>query len=121
MNTYDPRQDDPMNDDYNMTQEQFEEAASAMNFPTVTIPDPAAVGRWLDEHQPGNLNARPTYGVHGWYECRWTGKEHIVAGGDTPEALLADLRAKLAEHDPLAKLRKEAEAAGYALIKLPID
>ena len=44
-----------------------------------------------------------------------------VGKGATITDALADLRAKFAANDPLAKLRKEAMAAGYALMKLPED
>ena len=95
-----------------------------MNFPTITIPDPAAVGKWLDCEEPqshsrdhivhytsGNLST-----MH-WIEpC-----EYVDAKGSTPDELLVNLRAKLAEHDPLAKPRKEAEARGFALMKLPTE
>ena len=84
-----------------------------MNFPLITIPDPAAVGAWLDQEQPDKSSpSRPTYGVYGWQVCHWTGETHVVPSGATPEDLLTSLRAKLAEHDPLAKLRKEWEAMG---------
>ena len=89
-----------------------------MNFPQITIPDPVAVGRWLDEVQPDVSGSplHPSYGVNGWQVCHWTGVTHIVPNGATPEELLANLRAKLAEHDPLAKLRKDAEALGFGLV-----
>lgn len=87
-------------------------------FPTITIPDPAAVGKWLadqlgDEHG-GHWPSFSTR--NGWHCLHWfCGSEYVTASGDTPEALLADIRRQLAENDPLAKLRKEAEAAGYEL------
>jgi len=95
-----------------------------MNFPTITIPDPAAVGAWLDQEVPQcndwrhNIHYR-----HGAYSTmHWTAPaSYVDATGATPEDLLADLRANLAIHDPLAKLRKEAEQHGYALMKLPTD
>ena len=115
------RESDPTHDDYNMTQQEFEQAAT-MNFPTITIPDPAAVGAWLDQEQPDISGpTRPTYGINGWCLVYWTGETHIVPLGATPEDLLASLRDKLKEHDPLAKLRKNAEAHGYVLMKLPTD
>ena len=93
-----------------------------MIFYSITIPDPAAVGKWLDQEQADKSSPhRPTFGAYGWQVCHWTGQTHIVPSGATPEELLADLRAKLAEHDPLAKLRKEAEAMGFALMKIPTD
>ena len=93
-----------------------------MNFPTITIPDPAAVGAWIDQEQPDISGpARPTYGINGWQVCHWTGETHIVPSGATPEDLLANLRDRLKEHDPVAKLRKNAESHGYVLMKLPTD
>jgi hypothetical protein len=89
-----------------------------MNFPTITIPDPAAVGAWIDQDQPEASPARPTYGMSGWATVFWTGTTHIVPTGETPEEMLANLREKLTEYSPLAKLRKDAEAAGYALAKI---
>ena len=84
---------------------------------TITIPDPAAVGAWLDKEQPDKGSPqRPTFGINGWQVCHWTGETHIVPSGATPEELLANLRAKLAELDPLAKAREQLEAAGYAVI-----
>jgi len=41
--------------------------------------------------------------------------------GMTVTHALADLRGKFAAHDPVEKLRKQANAAGYALLKLPED
>jgi hypothetical protein len=34
---------------------------------------------------------------------------------------MADLRAKFIANDPVAKIRKQAEALGYGLLKLPQD
>lgn len=91
-----------------------------MNFPTVTIPDPAAVAVWLDHVMPEHNNGShaPNYSDEGWYCMHWMGPGvgWINARGDTPEALLADIRRQLAERDPVAKLRKEAEAAGFSLV-----
>lgn len=115
------RESDPMYDDYNMTQEQFQQAAT-MNFPTITIPDPSAVGAWLDQEQPGKAGCHmPTFSDE-WAVCHWyAGSDYVYARGATPESLLAAIRDKLKEHDPLAKLRKDAEARGFALMKLPTD
>jgi hypothetical protein len=44
-----------------------------------------------------------------------------VGKGLTITHALADLRAKLAAHDPLTKLRAEAEKSGYVLMKMPTD
>ena len=89
-----------------------------MNFPTITIPDPAAVGAWLDEQVP-QCNGW-THGVHyrhGAYSTmHWiTPGSYVDAQATSPENLLANLRANLAALDPLAKLRKEAEQHGYEL------
>ena len=113
------RDNDPFHDD-NLTQEEFGAAMNA-NLPLITIPDPAAVGKWLDEQQPDVSGSplRPTHGISGWAVVYWTGETHIVPVGATPDELLANLRGKLAEHDPLAKLRKDAGALGYALAELP--
>jgi len=95
-----------------------------MKFPTITIPDPAAVGAWLDcEHpQTHSWNHLVHYAHGNLTTMHWTAPgEYVDARGDTPEALLADLRANIAAHDPLEKLRKEAEAAGYSLMKLHED
>ena len=87
-----------------------------MNFPTVTIPDPAAVGRWLDQEQPAASAHSVSYIRGKFFSIHWLpGNTPIDAYGSNPDALLADIRAKLAELDPLAKLRKDAEAHGYEL------
>lgn len=93
-------------------------------FPTITIPDPAAVGKWLDEQlEIGSSHSNPSFATdRGWHHLHWFSPcEYVVGAGETPEALLADIRRQIAENDPLAKLRKEAEAVGYALMKLPTD
>ena len=91
-----------------------------MNFPLITIPDPAAVGAWLDEQVPQICPHRPAWSDR-LTAFHWVGSEYITATGDTPESLLADIRSQVAEFDPLAKLRKEAEAAGYVLTRMPTD
>jgi hypothetical protein len=95
-----------------------------MKFPTITIPDPEAVGKWLDQEQP--MYDKSSHAVafrRGKFEV-----EHWVPGCNfyrvaafTPSALLEDIRAKLAAHDPLAKLRAEAAKAKYVLVKMPTD
>jgi hypothetical protein len=85
-----------------------------MTFPTITIPDPAAVGKWLDEQLPNRDGSShmPSRYADRWRALYWTsGSKYVSASGDTPEALLADIR-QLAENDPLEKLRKEWVAAG---------
>lgn len=123
MNTpYDPRQDDPMHDDYNMTQEEFEETASAMNFPSITIQDPAAVGAWLDQHLPARSPHLVSYLRGKFFTIHWMdGGGSIDVFGVTPEELIENIRAELAKNEPLERIRKEAEAHGYALMKLPED
>jgi len=91
-----------------------------MNFPTITIPDPASVGKWLDEEVPQICPHRPSFGVE-WSVFHWHGSEHFIATSDTPEALLADIRRQLAENDPLAKLRKEWIAAGRPDLNADVD
>ena len=94
-----------------------------MTFPTITIPDPAAVKAMLVAEFPDSYLASASYDHRGWSMFAFLRgrKEDPTGHGATPEECLADLRAKLAEHDPLAKLRKDAEAHGYALMKLPTD
>ena len=86
-----------------------------MNFPQITIPDPAAVGKWLDEQlAAGSSHSNPSFSTEiGWHHIHWLApSKYVSATGDTPEALLADIRRQIAENDPVAKLRKEWEAAG---------
>ena len=85
-----------------------------MTFPTITIPDPAAVGKWLDEQLPAVDPHRVNYLHSGrLITCHWLTPGACIDGiGDTPEAILADIRRQLADNDPLAKLRKEWIAAG---------
>ena len=94
-----------------------------MNFPLITIPDPAAVGAWLDQELGViALPHRPQYGPSGWHCNHWhVSNDFLTATGNSIPELVEDIRSKLAASDPLAKLRKEAEAAGYALMKLPED
>lgn len=94
-----------------------------MNFPQITIPDPAAVGKWLDEQVKVQYPIKPLYGIAGWTALFYPRGQFDseVSHGDTPDELLADIKEKLIARDPLAKLRKEAEQHGYALMKLPED
>ena len=88
-----------------------------MNFPLITIPDPAEVGHWLDRKLPDDDCHAPMYSKTGWYGSHYPRGGPMIHGeGDTPESLLADIRRQLAERDPVAKLRKEAEAAGFSLV-----
>lgn len=88
-----------------------------MNFPTITIPDPAAVQAMLVEAFPESYLAAASYDHRGWSMFAFLRgrKEDPTGHGATPEEALADLRAKLAATDPLAKLAKQAAEAGYAL------
>lgn len=92
-----------------------------MTFPTITIPDPAAVGKWLDEQTLVTHGYHhPSFDDRGWSVAHWyESTRHFQASGDTPEALLADIRRQLAENDPLAKLRKEWIAAGKPDLEAP--
>jgi len=86
-----------------------------MTFPTIKIPDPASVGKWLDEELPHYDGTRhtPSFYVNDWWCSHYVkGGASVNGRGDTPEALLADIRRQLAENDPLEKLRKEWIAAG---------
>ena len=103
------RESDPFHDD-NLTQEEFEAAMNA-NFPQITIPDPVAVGKWLDE-QTGEPWHTPSYGTQGWSCLHWDGVTHQHARGPTHQYLLGEINRLLAENDPIAKLRKEWEAMG---------
>jgi hypothetical protein len=87
-----------------------------MNFPTITIPDPAAVGQWLDQELSESYHV-PAYNAQGWSCLYWNGKTHQHGRGNTPEALLADIRRQFAEADPLAKLRKEADKLGCDIVQ----
>ena len=82
-----------------------------MTFPTITIPNPASVGKWLDD-ELSDAYHDAAYNALGWSCLHWDGARHHHGRGETPEALLADIRRQLAENDPLAKLRKEWIAAG---------
>ena len=109
------RESDPFHDD-NLTQEEFEAAMNA-NFPLITIPDPAAVQVMLMDAFPEAYLAAASYDQRGWsmFAFLHGRKDDPTGRGETPEDALADLRAKLAENDPLAKLRKQAAEAGYEL------
>ena len=82
-----------------------------MTFPLIQIHDPAAVGKWLDEQLSDDCHT-PAYNSQGWSCLHWNGTRHHHGRGDTPEALLADIRRQLADNDPLERLRNEWIAAG---------
>ena len=96
-------------------------AGTAGNFPntmkTITIEDPAQVKELLDLELGSNIGGHhPMFTRDGWRASHWTGGiEYVDGTGATAAELLADLQAKIAAHDPLAKLRAEAEKAGYTL------
>jgi len=94
-----------------------------MTFPTITIPDPAAVQAMMDEQFPTSMLRHASFDKDGWrmFAMMHGTRDDPTGKGATPEEALADLRAKLAENDPLAKLRKEAEQHGFALMKIPTD
>jgi hypothetical protein len=93
-----------------------------MTFPQITIPDPAAVGKWLDEELPQYAGKHTAHYSNEWAVCHWhTPGDYIYARGETPEAVLAEIRLQLAQMDPLYKLRAEADKHGYCLMKLPTD
>jgi hypothetical protein len=90
---------------------------------TITIEDPRDVADLLDKTfgtQHGNH--LPSFGPTRWTCLHWhKSNDYVSAAGATPQDLIDDIRSKIAAHDPLAKLRKEAEAHGYSLMKLPQD
>jgi len=88
-----------------------------VNFPQITIPDPAAVQAMLLAEFPESYLAAASYDHRGWSMFAFLRgrKEDPTGHGATPEECLADLKEKMAACDPLAKLRKEAEQHGYEL------
>lgn len=90
---------------------------------TITIEAPAEVNALLDKEfgtKFGRHHAMFTQ--YGWSSLHYLSQGPCLhAGGATPAELVENLRAAIAAADPLAKLRKEAEAQGYALMELPED
>jgi hypothetical protein len=84
---------------------------------TITIEDPAQVKEMLDLELGSNIGGHhPMFTSNGWCTSHWIADiEYVTGTGATAAELLADLRAKIAAHDPLAKLRAEADKAGYIL------
>jgi hypothetical protein len=84
---------------------------------TITIEDPQEVKELLDLELGSNIGGHhPMFTRDGWRASHWTGSiEYVDGTGATAAELLADLRDKIANYDPLAKLRKEADKAGYTL------
>jgi len=84
-----------------------------MTFPTITIPDPASVGKWLDEQAPGYCAHEPAIYDGKWKVTHWDQHTQcFTVAADSAEGLLPIIQAKLKERDPLEKLRKEWIAAG---------
>ena len=95
-----------------------------MNFPLITIPDPAAVGAWLDEQVPQAYEWKHhiVFSRGRLSTMHWTSAStYVDADGKTFDELLANLRHAIESAAPLAKLRKDAESHGFALMKLPTD
>jgi hypothetical protein len=90
---------------------------------TITIEDPQEVKELLDRELGSNIGGHHAmFTRDGWRASHWTGStEYVDGSGATAAHLLADLRDKISNYDPLSKLRKEAKKAGYALIKIPTD
>ncbi len=84
---------------------------------TITIPHPEDVDAMLAEAFPQSLCRNAVYSKDGWrmFAILSNSNEDPTGYGATPEECLADLRSKIAAQDPVAKLRKQAEAAGYTL------
>lgn len=98
-----------------------------MNFPTITIPDPAAVGKWLDDELPDEhgLPHRPIFIYDQWCLSHFYNGRNLTSFHPSPEEGLADLKRQIAaideDRDELTKVRKQAAKLGYALMKLPED
>ena len=87
-----------------------------MTFYHITIPAPEAVEKWLDQQEPASSAHSVSFIRGRYFTIHWLGGVNMIdASGETPEALLDNLRKAIAENSPLAKLRAEAEAAGYEL------
>lgn len=87
---------------------------------TITIYDPVDVGKMIDaEFAQAKPNKSHSVSFErGKFSClHWYGpSDYFLAIGSTPEDLAAEIRRLLDKHDPLAKLRKQAEAAGYSMV-----
>jgi hypothetical protein len=83
----------------------------------VTIQDPEFVRAELQKLFPKSFSHHAYYNHAGWNVCVLTAgmNPDPTGNGVTPHEAIADLRAKHAANDPLAKLRNEAEKAGYEL------
>jgi hypothetical protein len=93
-----------------------------MKFPTITIPDPAAVGKWLDERVPCVCQHKPAPFNGNWSVTHWdTNIDCFTVTTVIPEDLLTAIQWRLKQRDPLAKLRAEADKHGYVLMKMPTD
>ena len=87
---------------------------------TITIYDPVDVGKMIDaEFAQAKPNKSHSVSFErGKFSClHWYGpSDYFLAIGATPEDLAAETRRLLAARDPLAKLRKQAEEAGFSLV-----
>lgn len=92
-----------------------------MTFPTITIPDPASVGKWLDEELGTDEGKHAAmFCNYGWTCLHWFSASDYVRGtAPTPGELVAVIRDKVAANDPLEKLRKEWIAAGRPDLNTP--
>jgi len=88
---------------------------------TVTIYDPEEVSEWLNQQLPSFFKHRVQYGKLGYSSSYWfPSLDYVDAFADSPEELLAKLRQKVADHDEtLERLKKEADALNYKLVKKP--
>ena len=94
-----------------------------MTFTKITIPDPAEVKAMMKAEFPDALLIGASYDERGWcvFALRKDVRDDPNGRGSTPEVAIADLKEKLAKLDPLAKARRELEAAGYAVIAPDYD
>jgi len=87
-----------------------------VNFPTITIHDPAAIAAWIDKERPGRFPTRVSYTQDGRFVASyWLGMDCLFPAGKTPNELMACLVKQIEEADPVAKLARDAAAAGYEL------
>jgi hypothetical protein len=78
----------------------------------------------LRAEYPNALIVDATFAIDGFRLTvipRGIHEDSQVGKGQTVADAMDDLRAKLAENNPLAKLRAEADKHGYVLTKMPTD
>lgn len=93
-----------------------------MTFQQITISSPFAVAKYLDEEMPGKFPTRVIYSNENSYSAvYYPGGDCLVPFGKSPEELIECLTRQIKESDPLEKIRTQAEALGYGLLKLPAD